>query len=343
MKKRLLIIIAILSSVASFSQITKINSLNLPDTLKAISLLTAVKPTIDDHENKASIGIQTSDATLIFMYDHKKKSVMFSVPFADNLVSKGLGTLTNSNSSISWTFDWDSKETYKLYITTASDSAANFIVYSGYVYFPITNKWKLIGSYKINGQWSGIKTPSVYFKAQKSSLSDAVFTSSWFQSESGAWKKLSNDNSIAPLLPPFSDLDSTSQASIDKSIITNAIKNGQIDAVNIKEGVYYNLMKKVSKGNQVQVTDTVTVYYKGYVLGSKIVFDETIDEPRTFPLSRLIRGWQLGLNGLKVGEKIKLLIPSGVGYSIKTRSAKIPPNSILVFEIEIVSTKPRKN
>ena len=343
MRKSLILIISFISSLASFSQTTKINSFNLPDSVKAISLLTTVIPTIEDNESKASIGIQTSEASLLFVNDHKKKSVMFSVPFADNLVAKGVGTMTNSNSSISWPFDWDSKETYKLYITTASDSASNFILYSGYVYFPITNKWKLIGSYQINGQWSGIKNSSVYFKAQKSSWSDAVFASSWFQSENGAWKKLSNDNSITPLLPPFSDIDSVLQAKIDKTIITNALKKGQVDAVYFKEGVNYNLMKKVLKGTQVQVTDTVTVYYKGYVLGSKIVFDETIDEPRTFPLSRLIRGWQLGLNGLFVGEKVKLLIPSGLGYSIRTRSAKIPPNSILVFEIEAVSTKPKKN
>jgi FKBP-type peptidyl-prolyl cis-trans isomerase len=53
-------------------------------------------------------------------------------------------------------------------------------------------------------------------------------------------------------------------------------------------------------------------------------------------LARLIKGWQVGLEGTRVGEKVKLLIPSGLAYSIRTRSPKIPPNSILVFEIETV-------
>jgi FKBP-type peptidyl-prolyl cis-trans isomerase FklB len=55
----------------------------------------------------------------------------------------------------------------------------------------------------------------------------------------------------------------------------------------------------------------------------------------------LIRGWQVGLEGTRVGEKVKLLIPSGLAYSIRTRSPMIPPNSILVFEIETIAVKPK--
>lgn len=342
MRKNLLITIALICSVASYSQKSTIQSLHLPDSLKSTSLLVSVTPMIANDENKASIGIQTDEASLLLVQNHKKREIQFTVPFADNLVAKGLSTTSISNTSISWSFDWDSKETYTLFINTATDSASNFVLYSGYIYFPVTNKWKLIGTYQIKGQWSSIKNPSVYYKAQKSNWSNTVFAASWYQNEMGAWKKLTNDNSIAPQLPPFSDIDSSLQATIDKSIITKAIKDKQTDAIYLKEGIYYNVMKKGAKGIDVHITDTVTVHYKGYVLGSKTIFDETTEEPRTFPLSRLIRGWQLGLNGIKVGEKVKLLIPSGLGYSIKTRSAKIPPNSILVFEIEVVSTKTRK-
>ena len=69
------------------------------------------------------------------------------------------------------------------------------------------------------------------------------------------------------------------------------------------------------------------------------VFDETKDKPATFPLKRLIMGWQIGVPLCKVGGKIKIIIPSNLGYSIRTRAAKIPPNSILVFEIEVVDAK----
>jgi FKBP-type peptidyl-prolyl cis-trans isomerase len=88
------------------------------------------------------------------------------------------------------------------------------------------------------------------------------------------------------------------------------------------------------------VTDTVQVHYKGYLLETSEVFDQTTNEPRRFPLNRLIPGWQLGVPLIKTGGRIILVIPSHLGYNIRTRSPKIPPNSILVFEIEVLDTTP---
>ena len=79
-------------------------------------------------------------------------------------------------------------------------------------------------------------------------------------------------------------------------------------------------------------------YYKGAVLNGE-VFDETKEKPARFPLNRLIRGWQIGLPMCRTGGKIRLIIPSGLAYSIRTRSPKIPPNSVLVFDIEVVEAK----
>ena len=99
-------------------------------------------------------------------------------------------------------------------------------------------------------------------------------------------------------------------------------------------------MIKEGTGRQVSLNDTVTVFYKGYLLKDKSVFDETKDKPAIFPLKRLIMGWQIGVPLCKVGGKIKIIIPSSLAYSIRTRAAKIPPNSILVFEVEVVEAKP---
>ena len=52
------------------------------------------------------------------------------------------------------------------------------------------------------------------------------------------------------------------------------------------------------------------------------------------------QGWQLGVPLCKVGGKIKLVIPSALAYSVRTRAPKIPPNSILVFEVEVLDAKP---
>ena len=121
--------------------------------------------------------------------------------------------------------------------------------------------------------------------------------------------------------------------------IKENISNGKTDVRENVEEVYYKITKE-GTGPQVALTDTVTVHYKGYVFDNGLVFDESKDQPATFPLNRLIRGWQLGIPLCKVGGKIKLVIPSALAYSIRTRSPRIPPNSILVFEVEVVSVKP---
>ena len=74
--------------------------------------------------------------------------------------------------------------------------------------------------------------------------------------------------------------------------------------------------------------------------GADAHIDQSKEKPAIFPLKRLIKGWQIGVPLLKVGGKIKLVVPSDLAYSIRTRSAKIPPNSILEFEIEVLDAKP---
>jgi FKBP-type peptidyl-prolyl cis-trans isomerase FkpA len=117
------------------------------------------------------------------------------------------------------------------------------------------------------------------------------------------------------------------------------IAAGKTDVKPYKEGIYYAMLKE-GNGKPVAVTDTVSVFYKGYLYADGKVFDETKDKPARFRLGRLIKGWQTGLPLCNVGGKIKLVILSGQAYAIRTRAAKIPPNSILVFEIEVVDATP---
>jgi FKBP-type peptidyl-prolyl cis-trans isomerase FkpA len=160
----------------------------------------------------------------------------------------------------------------------------------------------------------------------------------WLQRNNGSWKKLSNTTAPAPAINPMSNIDSTSQAAAEDAYIQQLIKENKTDAVKLNESVYYSIMKE-GTGRKVKVTDTVTVHYKGYLLGDGSIFDQTREKPATFPLNRLIKGWQIGVPLLTTGGKIKIVIPSGLAYGIRTRSPKIPPNSILVFEIEVVDAK----
>jgi FKBP-type peptidyl-prolyl cis-trans isomerase len=140
-----------------------------------------------------------------------------------------------------------------------------------------------------------------------------------------------------PVINFYNNADSVAQAAIDKQIIFDAIAAGKADTTGSKDGVYYKILKEGTGGN-IMVSDTVVAFYKGSLLNEE-VFDETKEKPATFPLNRLIKGWQTGVPLCRVGGKIRLLIPSGMAYSIRARSPKIPPNSVLVFDIEVLGAK----
>ncbi len=92
-----------------------------------------------------------------------------------------------------------------------------------------------------------------------------------------------------------------------------------------------------------KVGDMLSMNYTGMLLdGSK--FDSNVDpafghvQPFTFPLGggQVIQGWDMGLVGMKVGEKRTLTIPSNLAYGSRAMGTKIPANSALVFEVELL-------
>ncbi len=140
-----------------------------------------------------------------------------------------------------------------------------------------------------------------------------------------------------PVIDLYRNVDSLKQSGTDHQLIAEAVAAGKTDTTASVNGVYYTILKE-GTGLPVAVTDTVVAFYKGSLLNGEI-FDQTKDKPATFPLNKLIKGWQIGLPVCKVGGKIHLIIPSALAYSIRTRSPQIPPNSVLVFDIEVVDVK----
>jgi len=96
----------------------------------------------------------------------------------------------------------------------------------------------------------------------------------------------------------------------------------------------------VGEGDEAVAGKHVTVHYSGWLTnGSK--FDSSLDrnDPFDFPLGRgqVIRGWDEGVAGMKVGGKRRLTIPPEMGYGARGAGGVIPPNATLVFEVELLA------
>jgi len=96
----------------------------------------------------------------------------------------------------------------------------------------------------------------------------------------------------------------------------------------------------VGEGAEAVAGKHVTVHYTGWLTnGTK--FDSSLDrgEPFDFPLGRghVIRGWDEGVAGMKVGGKRKLTIPPEMGYGARGAGGVIPPNATLVFDVELLA------
>lgn len=124
------------------------------------------------------------------------------------------------------------------------------------------------------------------------------------------------------------------------SAITSGGKK-PMQAVTTASGLKYEVLQEGS-GAVARSGQTVSVHYTGWLVnGTK--FDSSVDrgQPFEFPLGagRVIRGWDEGVSGMKVGEKRKLTIPADLGYGSRGAGAVIPPNAVLIFEVELLGVR----
>jgi len=93
-------------------------------------------------------------------------------------------------------------------------------------------------------------------------------------------------------------------------------------------------------GASPKARDRVVVHYHGTFEDGK-VFDSSVDrgKPATFPLNRVIRCWTEGLQLMKVGGKARLVCPPKIAYGARGKPPRIPPNSTLTFEVELLEIK----
>jgi len=117
--------------------------------------------------------------------------------------------------------------------------------------------------------------------------------------------------------------------------IKKYLSDNQITAQCTTSNLFY-VIDREGDGSYPNPTDNVTVHYKGYFLDGK-EFDSSYKrgEPATFPLNRVVTGWQEGIPLFSRGGAGKLFIPSNLGYG-RTPPPGIPVNAALIFDIEIL-------
>ena len=315
-----------------------------PDSVKISQLL--AKVSISDFQSRKPIkvGLRSSLGTISLNARGQQKNVAFSFPVGAQVVAKGINVQESGRGELSWNFAWKPNTTYQLMLMVAlSDTTAKSMLYSGYLFMPDENKWKLIGSCLIDGQRTTLKNPATFTSVNNKADSAARFSEVWLRRTNRSWKNLVSTAVPAPVITFKDDyVDSDEQYKREKEQIENAIVEGKSEKLTYKDGIYFAMMRE-GTGKQVSLTDSIVVLVNGYLFHNKAVFWQQLDKPITFPLSRLIKGFQLGLPLCRVGSKIKLIIPSLYAYNIATSSPLFYPNSTLAFEIELLDVKPATN
>jgi FKBP-type peptidyl-prolyl cis-trans isomerase len=104
-------------------------------------------------------------------------------------------------------------------------------------------------------------------------------------------------------------------------------------------GLQYEVLTE-GTGPKPSATSTVEVHYEGRLLNG-MIFDSSYKrkESISFPLNRVIPGWTEGLQLMPTGSKYRLYIPSELAYGARGAGADIPPNSALIFDVELIAIR----
>jgi len=118
--------------------------------------------------------------------------------------------------------------------------------------------------------------------------------------------------------------------------------NGEKEGVvSLESGLQYLILESGADGAASPgVSDSVLAHYHG-TLADGTVFDSSVDrgEPAQFGLSQVISGWTEALQLMKIGDKWRLFIPPGMAYGEASPTSAIPPNSALIFDVELLEIR----
>lgn len=125
----------------------------------------------------------------------------------------------------------------------------------------------------------------------------------------------------------------------DEFLAANKSKEG---VVTLPSGLQYKILT-AGTGPKPAATDSVICNYRGTLInGTEFDSSYKRNEPATFPVTGVIKGWTEALQLMPVGSKWQLFIPPDLAYGERGASAEIGPNATLIFEVELMSIKPKE-
>ena len=132
-------------------------------------------------------------------------------------------------------------------------------------------------------------------------------------------------------------VESSEALQVGEDYLVENLKKEGVKAT--ESGLQYEVITS-GKGATPSETDTVEVHYHGTLIDGS-VFDSSVERgtPAKFPVNRVISGWTEALQLMKEGDKWRLHIPATLAYGAQSPSPKIPANSTLVFEVELLSVE----
>ena len=158
-------------------------------------------------------------------------------------------------------------------------------------------------------------------------------------------KPMLTDEEIQQVMTEFQTTMMNQQRTKDSAAaVTNASAGAQFLADNKSKpgvkttasGLQYKVLKEGS-GPRPKATSRVTVHYKGTLIdGTEFDSSERQGQPVTFPLNQVIPGWTEGLQLMNKGARYQFWVPSELAYGEQGQPPVIPPNSTLVFEVELL-------
>ena len=185
------------------------------------------------------------------------------------------------------------------------------------------------------------------FKKQNMDINTDALLSGLKDATSGA-KPQMTDEEVKATMTAYSKTMMEKQSAVAKEAgAKNAAAGEKFLAENKgKEGVkttasglQYKVIKE-GTGPTPKETDTVETHYRGTLLdGTEFDSSYARNEPATFPVNRVIKGWTEALQMMKVGSKYQLFIPPNLAYGERGAGQEIGPNSTLVFDVELLGIK----